>query len=132
MCIVLSLSPLIPNLMVASIEHDKEAIRPIPDIIPNMIPKRRDDCEQVHPANTKILQRATLKTDFYLIPIMGMCCVSFQLSQLLLLVAHRGLINLISRSDLFSFLVSGSTITHIETSIQAMDHGRRIDRTFPL
>ena len=51
---------------------DKQVIS---DIIPNL-PIREDDCEQMHPENTKILRRATLKIDFYLIPIMGMFCVS--------------------------------------------------------
>ena len=46
----------------------------ISDIIPNL-PVRGDDCEQMHPANAKILRRATLKIDFYLIPMMGMFCV---------------------------------------------------------
>jgi hypothetical protein len=50
---------------------DKEAVS---DIIPNL-PMRGDDYEQMHPANTKILQRATLKIDFYLIPITGMFCL---------------------------------------------------------
>jgi hypothetical protein len=74
-----SLLPLVPNLMVVSAESrrlrtsDKEVI---PDVI-SSIPVRGDDCEQMHPANTKILQRATLKIDFYLIPMMGMFCVSF-------------------------------------------------------
>jgi hypothetical protein len=36
-----------------------------------------DDCEQVQSKNTKILQRASLKIDLYLIPLMGMFCVSF-------------------------------------------------------
>jgi hypothetical protein len=78
-CTVSSLLPLVSNLMVASAESrlsrtpNKEAI---PDIIPN-IPVRGDDCEQIHPANTKILQRATLKIDSYLIPIIGMFRVSF-------------------------------------------------------
>ena len=40
------------------------------DIIPSL---RGDDTE---PANTRILRRATLKIDFYLIPIVGMFCVS--------------------------------------------------------
>ena len=72
-----SLLPLVPLLMVASAEtrrlrtSNKEAIS---DIIPNL-PARGDDCEQMHPANTKILRRATLKIDLYLIPIMGMFCV---------------------------------------------------------
>ena len=57
----------------------------ISDIIPNL-PVRGDDCEQMHPANAKILRRATLKIDFYLIPMMGMFCVPS--SQPLLLSAH--------------------------------------------
>jgi hypothetical protein len=73
--------PLVSSLiMVASAESrplrtsNKEAIS---DIIPNL-PARGDDChcEQIHPANTRILRRATLKIDLYLIPIMGMFCVS--------------------------------------------------------
>ncbi|KAI0272079.1 major facilitator superfamily domain-containing protein [Russula aff. rugulosa BPL654] len=69
-----SLLPLVPNLMVVSAESrrlrtsNKEVI---PDVI-SSIQVRGDDCEQRHPANTKILQRATLKIDFYLIPMMGM------------------------------------------------------------
>jgi hypothetical protein len=64
--------PLFPILMVASAESEllrtsnKETIS---DIIPNL---RGDDIQP----NRKILQRATLKIDFYLIPIMGMFCVS--------------------------------------------------------
>ena len=73
-----SLHPFIPILMAASAESrrsrppNKEAIS---DIIPSL-PVRGDDCEQMHPANTKVLQRATLKVDLYLIPMMGMFCVS--------------------------------------------------------
>ncbi|KAH9992319.1 MFS general substrate transporter [Russula vinacea] len=39
------------------------------DIIPSL---RGDDSEQALPTNMKILRRATLKVDFYLIPILGM------------------------------------------------------------
>jgi hypothetical protein len=38
---------------------------------------RGDDREQNKAADTKVLQRATLKIDFYFIPIVGMFCVSF-------------------------------------------------------
>ena len=62
--------------MVASFESHKEVIS---DIIPNP-PVRGDDSEQTHPANTEILRKATLKIDFYLIPIMGMFCVSLILT----------------------------------------------------
>ena len=77
-CFVSSLLPLVPSLMVALAgsrplrTSNKETIS---DIIPNL-PVRGDDFEQMHPANTKILQRATLKIDLYLIPITGMFCVS--------------------------------------------------------
>ena len=57
-----------------------------PDIIIPNIPVHGDDYEQMHPANAKILQRATLKIDFYLIPMMGMFCVS--LISTLLFSAH--------------------------------------------
>lgn len=76
--IVPTLLPLISGLMVASAESrrlrtsNKEAT---PDTIPS-IQVRGDDREQMHPVNTKILRRATLKIDFYLIPITGMFCVS--------------------------------------------------------
>jgi hypothetical protein len=111
-CFVSSPLPLVPSLMVASAESrlmrtsNKEAIS---DIIPNL-PVRGDDCEQMHPANTKILRRATLKTDFYIIPITGMFCGS--------LVPHLNLYFsvLISRSDLLSFLVSGWMIALIKVS----------------
>jgi len=38
---------------------------------------RGDDREQNQAADPKVLQRATLKIDFYLIPIGAMFCVSF-------------------------------------------------------
>ena len=38
---------------------------------------RGDDCEQNQAADSKVLQRATLKIDFYLIPIVGTLCVFF-------------------------------------------------------
>lgn len=38
---------------------------------------RGDDLEQNRAAHAKLLERATLKIDFYLIPIVGMFCVSF-------------------------------------------------------
>jgi hypothetical protein len=102
---VSSLLPLIPSLMVASAESrrlrtstsNKEAIS---DIIPNL-PVRVDDCEQMLPADTKILRGATLKIDFYLIPIMGMFCVS--------LISTFTSQCFISSSDLLSFLVSDLT-----------------------
>ena len=37
---------------------------------------REDDSEQNQAANPKVLQRATLKIDLYLIPMVGMFCVS--------------------------------------------------------
>jgi hypothetical protein len=43
------------------------------DIIPSL---RGDDSEQALPTNMKILRTATLKIDFYLIPILGMFCMS--------------------------------------------------------
>ena len=56
-----------------------------------------DDRERILPVNPKVLRRATLKTDFYLIPIVGMFCKSP-------LLTHPP--SFISRSDLLSFLVS--------------------------
>jgi hypothetical protein len=98
--------------MVASAEsrrlRTKEAIS---DIIPNL-PVRGDNCEQMHPANTKILRRATLKIDLYLVPIMGMFCVS--------LASTFNFSEFISRSDLLSFLVSGLTIALLEVSKTAV------------
>jgi len=44
------------------------------DIIPSL---GGDDPEQNKVANAKVLERATLKIDFYLIPIVAMFCVSF-------------------------------------------------------
>ena len=44
------------------------------DIIPTL---QGDDIEQNKVANAKVLERATLKIDFYLIPIVAMFCVSF-------------------------------------------------------
>jgi hypothetical protein len=44
------------------------------DIIPSL---RGDDTEQNRAVHAKLLERATLKIDFYLIPIVGMFCVSF-------------------------------------------------------
>lgn len=41
----------------------------VSDIIPSL---HGDDHELMHPTNAKILRRATLKIDFYLIPIVGM------------------------------------------------------------
>jgi hypothetical protein len=76
-CAMSSLFPLVPCLMEASVESrrmrtsNKETIS---DVITS-IPVRGDDCEQIHPTNSKILRRATLKIDFCLIPIMGMFCV---------------------------------------------------------
>jgi hypothetical protein len=49
----------------------------ISDIIPSL---HGHDCELMHPTNTKILRRATLKIDFYLIPIVGMFCESYPLT----------------------------------------------------
>ena len=63
---------------------------------------REDGCE---PANTKILRRATLKIDLYLIPILGTICTT--LSPSLLRSAHLPL-------DLLSFLVSACSIARIE------------------
>jgi hypothetical protein len=65
-----------PDLMAASAKSgrsrtpNKEATS---DIIPSL---HGHDCELMQPKNTKILQRATLKIDFYLIPIVGMFCLS--------------------------------------------------------
>ena len=44
------------------------------DIIPSL---REDDRERNQVAHSKVLQRATLKIDIYLIPIVGMFCASF-------------------------------------------------------
>lgn len=61
---------------------NKEANTDIPSL-------HGDDCEQIQPANTKILKRATLKIDFYFIPLMGMFSVSSPpLARRLLLSAH--------------------------------------------
>ena len=38
---------------------------------------REDDCEQSQAADSKVLRRATLKIDLYLIPIVGTICVFF-------------------------------------------------------
>ena len=38
---------------------------------------REDDCEQNQAADSEVLRRATLKIDFYLIPIVGTICVFF-------------------------------------------------------
>ena len=70
------------------------------DIIPSL---RGDDCEA---ANTKILRRATLKIDSYLIPILGMFCVST--------LPTPPFSVFISPSDLLSFLVSASAIAFLE------------------
>jgi hypothetical protein len=43
------------------------------DILPKL---RGNDCEQSQAADPKVIQRATLKIDFYLTPIAGMFCVS--------------------------------------------------------
>ena len=48
---------------------DKEANSDIPS-------RRRGDSEQIQIAKSEILRRATLKIDFYLIPVVGMFCVS--------------------------------------------------------
>src|SRR5713226_4858064 len=84
-----------PGLMVASAKSghsrtsNKEATS---DIIPSLHGHRG----LMQPTNAKILQKATLKIDFYLIPIVAMFCV------------------LITPSDLLSFLVSASVITPLE------------------
>jgi hypothetical protein len=105
--------------MVASTEsirlRPKEAIS---DVIPNL-PVRGDNCEQMHPANTKVLRRATLKIDFYLIPIMGIFCVFLTLT--------FASLELISRSDLLSFLVSG--LTYRASGGLKNSYDCRIDRT---
>ena len=92
--------PFFPGSMAAPTESghsrilDKEAISDFPSF-------RGDGCEQIQPANTEILKRATLKIDLYLIPILGMFCVSSHLLQLSLLGSHIP-------SVLLSFLVSAS------------------------
>lgn len=68
-----SLFLLFPGLMAPSTESGRSPTlnkESGSDIIPSL---RGDDYEA---ANTKILRRATLKIDFYLIPIVGMFCVS--------------------------------------------------------
>jgi hypothetical protein len=132
LCSVSSLLPLVPNLMIAPAESrlsrtsNNEAI---PDIIPN-IPVRGDDCEQIHPANTKILQRATLKIDSYLIPIMGMFCVffipTFTSSQRLLLSAHLPIL------PFRSFVILGEWFNDRPSGGFKTGHGCRIDRMSPL
>ena len=76
---------------------DKEAISDFPSF-------REDGCEQIQPANTEILRKATLKIDFYLIPILGMFCVSSHSSQLSFLGSHI-------HSVFLSFLVSAWAIS---------------------
>ena len=61
---------------------NKEANTDIPSL-------RGDDCEQIQSANTKILKRATLKIDFYFIPLMGMFSVSSLLLARRLLLSAR-------------------------------------------
>ena len=73
------------------------------DIIPSL---RGDDPGQMQPMNPKILQRATRKIDFYLIPIVSMFCMSF----LPALTFNRYVLT--SHSDLLSFLVS-ALLTHL-------------------
>ena len=63
---------------------------------------RGDDREQNKAADTKVLQRATLKIDFYLIPIVGMFCVSFKF----LPPVSPSTTNCLPRTDLLAFLVS--------------------------
>jgi hypothetical protein len=73
------------------------------DIIPSL---RGDDPGLIQPMNPKILQRATRKIDFYLIPLVGMFCMSFSSG----LTLNRYVLT--SRSDLLSFLVS-ALLTHL-------------------
>ena len=63
---------------------------------------RGDDCEQNKAADTKVLQRATLKIDFYLIPIVGMFSASFKFLPLV----SPSTTNCLPRTDLLAFLVS--------------------------
>jgi hypothetical protein len=71
---------LFPGLMVSSAKSghsrtsNKEATS---DIIPSLHGHR--ELMQPLATNAKILQKATLKIDFYLIPIVAMFCVSFTL-----------------------------------------------------
>ena len=70
--------------MVASAESGRSRTsnkEVISDIIPSL---HGYDCELMHPTNMKILRRATLKIDFYLIPIVGMFCESYPLTSILL------------------------------------------------
>ena len=60
------------------------------------------DCELTQPKNAKILQRATLKIDFYLIPIVGMFCLSYPLTSTSSCLSHL--------LDFLSFLVSPPAI----------------------
>jgi len=64
-----------PLLMDTSIGSERAPSPNKEDIIHRL---RGDDREQNQAVDPKVLQRATLKIDFYLIPIVGMFCVSFK------------------------------------------------------
>ena|ERR1700733_11281375 len=101
-----------PGLMVASAESGERSRTSNKEVISDIIPSLHGyDCELMHPTNTKILRRATLKIDFYLIPIVGMFCVSDPLTFYFSV--------LISPSVLLSFLVSASLIAPLEVSTTA-------------
>ncbi|KAI0267288.1 MFS general substrate transporter [Gloeopeniophorella convolvens] len=51
---------------------NKEGSRPSSDAVPSLREKNSRDLEQVHDIDPAVLRRATLKTDLYLIPIVGM------------------------------------------------------------
>jgi hypothetical protein len=68
-----------------------------------------DGQEQIQSTNPNVLQRATLKVDLYLIPIVGMFCMS----SLPLTLSSFCCSVLISCSDFLSFLVSSAQQSHL-------------------
>lgn len=89
--------------MVMSIESERSPRTIKKETTSDIIPSLHGyDCEMIQPTNMKILRRATLKIDFYLIPMVGMFCVSHPLSLYFSLLT--------SPSDLLSFLVSALAI----------------------
>lgn len=73
------------------------------DVVPSI---GGDEDAPIGLVDPKILRRATLKIDFYLIPIIGMFCE-------LNLLSHRCLSLISPLQDLLSFLVSTPTIPHL-------------------
>ena len=96
--------------MVMSVESERSRTRTFKkettsDIIPSLHDR---DCEMIQPTNMKILRRATLKIDLYLIPMLAMFCVSHSTSLYFSLLT--------SPSDLLSFLVSALAIAPLKVS----------------